>query len=37
MCDALGKKKMEYRKGRRGAYHTKGQTMNTKEKRKNLL
>jgi len=26
--------KMEYKRGRRGAYHTKGQLMNTKERRK---
>ena len=31
---ALGKNEMEYKRGRRGAYHIKGQPMTTKEKRK---
>ena len=31
---ALGKMKMDYKRGSGGAYHTKGQPMNTKERRK---
>ena len=31
---ALGKMKMEYKRGRRDAYHNKENPMNTKERRK---